>query len=204
MDATVFDTKTLYQLGYGLYVLTTREGGKDNGCIVNTVFQVASNPLLIAVGVNKQNYTCEIIQKTGVLNINILTESTPFDVFKHFGYQSGRDLYKFDERAQDRSENGLIVLSRNVNGFISLAVEHNIDLGSHILFMCRITSGKLLSEEESLTYLYYQKYIKPNTDSDKKNGFFCRICGYFHEGDSLPEGFICPLCKHDAEYFYKL
>ncbi len=201
MSAQVFDQKALYQLGYGLYVLTTRDGKKDNGCIVNTVMQVASNPPVIAVGVNKQNYTCEIIQKTGVLNINSLTEDTPFEVFKHFGYQSGRDVDKFDECTPDRSENGLIVLPRHIKGFLSLAVDRETDLGSHMLFLCTPTEGKLLSDEEAVTYSYYQKNIKPKPQPEKKKGFVCRICGYIYEGETLPEDFVCPLCKHGAEDF---
>jgi flavin reductase (DIM6/NTAB) family NADH-FMN oxidoreductase RutF/rubredoxin len=201
MGASVFDPKALYQLGYGLYVLTTRNGEKDNGCIVNTVMQVASTPLIIAVGVNKQNYTCEIIQKTGILNINSLTEDTPFDVFKHFGYQSGRDVNKFDECTPNRSENGLIVLPKHIKGFLSLAVDHETDLGSHMLFLCRPTEGKLLSDGEAVTYSYYQKNIKPNPQPEKKKGFVCRICGYVYEGETLPEDFVCPLCKHGAKDF---
>ncbi len=201
MGATVFDPKALYQLGYGLYVLTTRNGEKDNGCIVNTVMQVASTPLIIAVGVNKQNYTCEIIQKTGVLNINSLTEDTPFEVFKHFGYQSGRDVNKFDKYTPNRSGNGLIVLPKHSKGFLSLTVDRETDLGSHMLFLSRPTEGKLLSDGETVTYSYYQKNIKPKPQPEKKKGFVCRICGYVYEGETLPEDFVCPLCKHGAEDF---
>ncbi len=203
MGAPVFDSKALYQLGYGLYVLTTRDSEKDNGCIVNTVMQVASNPLLIAVGVNKQNYTCDMIQKTGVLNINSLTVDTPFELFRHFGYQSGRDIDKFEECTSDRSENGLIVLRKHIKGFISLAVDRETDLGSHMLFLCRPTEGKLLSDGETVTYSYYQENIKPKPQPqpEKKQGFVCRICGYTYEGETLPEDFVCPVCKHGAEDF---
>ena len=201
MDASIFDPKAVYQIGYGLYVLTTKDGEKDNGCIVNTVMQVASTPPVIAVGVNKQNYTCEVIQKTGKLNINTLTESTPFEIFKHFGFQSGRGINKFSGCTSERSENGLIVLSKHSKGFLSLVVEQTLYLGSHILFLCKPVEGRFLSDEEPVTYFYYQKYIKPRRQPEKKKGFVCRICGYTYEGEALPEGFVCPLCKHGASDF---
>lgn len=201
MGSPALDPKALYQLGYGLYVLTTNDGETENGCIVNTVMQAASNPLIIAVGVNKQNYTCELIQKTGVLNINSLTENTPYEVFQHFGYQSGRNVDKFEGCSPDRSENGLVILPKHIKGFLSLAVEQETDLGSHILFLCKVTEGRLLSDEETVTYSYYQQHIKPKPQLEKKKGFVCRICGYIYEGETLPEDFVCPICKHGVEDF---
>lgn len=195
-----FDSKSLYQLGYGLYVLTVRDGDRDNGCIVNTVMQVTSTPPVVAVVVNKQNYTCGLIRKTGALNINSLTESTPFEVFRHFGYQSGRDADKFADCSPERSGNGLVILPEYARGFISLAVERELDLGTHIQFLCTPTEGKLLSGAETLSYSYYQKNIKPRPQP-KKKGFVCRICGYVYEGSTLPEDYICPLCKHGAADF---
>lgn len=194
-----FDSKSLYQLGYGLYVLTVRDGDRDNGCIVNTVMQVTSTPPVVAVVVNKQNYTCGLIRKTGALNINSLTESTPFEVFRHFGYQSGRDADKFADCSPERSGNGLVILPEYARGFISLAVERELDLGTHIQFLCTPTEGKLLSGAETLSYSYYQKNIKPRPQP--KKGFVCRICGYVYEGSTLPEDYICPLCKHGAADF---
>lgn len=198
-----FDSKSLYQLGYGLYVLTVRDGDRDNGCIVNTVMQVTSTPPVVAVVVNKQNYTCGLIRKTGALNINSLTESTPFEVFRHFGYQSGRDADKFADCSPERSGNGLVILPEYARGFISLAVERELDLGTHIQFLCTPTEGKLLSGAETLSYSYYQKNIKPRPQP-KKKGFVCRICGYVYEGSTLPEDYICPLCKHGAADFDQL
>ncbi len=201
MSGPVLDPKALYQIGYGLYVLTTRDGRKDNGCIVNTVMQITSTPPLIAVGVNKQNYTCGFIQKTRALNINTLTKGTPFEVFWHFGYQSGRDVDKFAGSSPERSGNGLIILPHHSKGFLSLAVEREMDLGSHILFLCTPTEGRLLSDEEAVTYSYYQKHIKPRPQPEKKKGFACRICGHIYEGSPIPEDYICPICKHGAADF---
>ncbi len=200
-----FDTRALYQIGYGLYVLTTKDGNRDNGCIVNTVMQVTSTPVTVAVAVNKQNYTCEIVRKTGVLNINSLTEDTPFEVFRHFGYQSGRDTDKFVGCTPDRSENGLIVLPKHIKGFLSLSVKEETDLGTHIMFLCVPTDGKLLSDAETVSYSYYQKNIKPKPpQTEKKKGFVCRICGHIYEGDTLPNDYICPICKHGAADFEPL
>lgn len=205
MSGDRFDTKALYQIGYGLYVLTTKDGDRDNGCIVNTVMQVTSTPVVVAVAVNKQNYTCDIIRKTGVFNINSLTEDTPFEVFRHFGYQSGRDIDKFAGCTPDRSENGLIVLPKHSRGFLSLAVKEETNLGTHIMFLCVPTDGKLLSNTETVSYSYYQKNIKPKPPQpEKKKGFVCRICGHIYEGDTLPDDYICPICKHGAADFEPL
>lgn len=202
----VFDPRALYQIGYGLYLLTTRDEEKDNGCIVNTVMQVASTPLVIAVGVNKQNYSCELIQKTGRLNINSLTEKTPFELFRHFGFQSGKDVDKFADRSPERSSNGLIILPDYTKGFLSLAVDRDMDLGSHMLFLCSPTEGKFLPEGEMVTYSYYQRFIKPQPQAqpEKKKGFVCRICGHIYEGETLPPDYICPICKHGATDFVPL
>ena len=200
-----FDTDALSQIGYGLYVLTTNDGSRDNGCIVNAVMQVTSTPIVIAVAVSKQNYTCGIIRKTKEFNINSLTEDTPFEVFRHFGYQSGRDTDKFAGCTPDRSKNGLIVLPKHTRGFLSLSVQSETDLGTHIMFLCTPTGGRLLSDAETVSYSFYQKSIKPKpAQSGKKKGFVCRICGYIYEGDTLPDDYTCPLCKHGAADFEPL
>lgn len=201
---TSFDPRSLYQIGYGLYVLTTREDGRDNGCIVNTVMQVTSSPCLVAVTVNKSNYTCSIIERTGMLNINSLTKDTPFELFKRFGYQSGRDCDKFESLSVERSGNGIAVLREHTCGFISLEVERKIDLGSHIMFFCTPVEGALTSGEETVSYTYYQKNIKPSPEKPKKKGFICEICGYIYEGETLPEDYVCPVCKHGREVFKPL
>ena len=205
MMSDKFDSRALYQIGYGLYVLTTRDEGRDNGCIVNTVMQVTSSPVIIAVAVNKQNYTCDIIRKTGLLNINSLTQNTPFEVFRRFGFQSGRDADKFAGLTPERSDNGLIVLSNNSRGFLSLRVQSETDLGTHIMFLCAPEDGKLFSNDETVSYSYYQKNIKPKIPrQEKKEGFVCRICGHVYDGDTLPEDYICPVCKHGASDFESL
>ena len=192
-----FDLKALYKLNYGLYVITSKDL-KDNGCIVNTVMQVTSSPIVIAVCINKENYTCKQILKTNILNINCLSEKAPFEVFKHFGFQSGKDTNKFSENSYLRSSNGLIVLSDYINSFISLSVNDKVDLGSHIMFLCKPTEGKIFNDDNSLTYDYYQKHIK---QVSKKKGYVCKICGYVYEGENLPSDFICPICKHGSSDF---
>jgi flavin reductase (DIM6/NTAB) family NADH-FMN oxidoreductase RutF len=204
MGAPDFDSKALYQIGYGLYVLTTRDGDRDNGCIINTVAQLTSTPLLLAVGVNKNNYSCELIHKTGMLNINTLTEDTPFDIFHHFGYQSGRTVDKFAGCSLQKSSNGLVVLPEHICGFLSLFVERVIDLGTHILFLCSPTEGALVPGAQPVTYSYYQQHIKPRPQPEKTKGFACRICGYVYEGEKLPEDYVCPVCKHGATDFEPL
>lgn len=200
MDETV-----MYQLTYGLFVLTAREDGKDNGCIVNTVMQVTAEPNQIAVTVNKNNYTHGMISRTGVLNVSVLTEKSTFATYRHWGMQSGAEVDKTAEITYSRSKNGCIYLTEETNAFLSANVLSEIDLGSHTLFLAEVTDGAKLSGEASVTYAYYQKHIKetPKAATTKK-GYICTVCGYIYEGDVLPDDFICPWCKHPAQDFKKL
>ena len=200
------DPKALYNLGYGLYVATTRdEKGKDNGFIVNTVAQVADNPVRVAITVNKLNYSHHVLKQTGVVNVNCLSEDAPFSLFERFGFQSGRTVDKFAGlEGVSRTANGLTVLPRHVNAVLSLKVEKYVDLGSHGMFVCSVAESRVLSSEPSMTYAYYQANVKPKPATDKKKGFVCKICGYVYEGDTLPDDFICPLCKHGASDFEPL
>lgn len=200
------DPTALFTLSYGLYVLTAREGGRDLGCIVNTVTQLTENPTRIAVSVNKQNFTNEVIQRTGVFNISVLTEAATMDLFRHFGFQSGRDVDKFAGRTDPASENGLRYIGGPANALISGKVEQAIDCGTHMLYIALVTEARKLSDAPSMTYAYYFANVKPKpqpkpAEAKPRRGFVCRICGYFYEGDELPPDFICPLCKHGAADF---
>ena len=194
------DSTALFKLGYGLYVVTSRYE-KDNGLIVNTVIQVTSTPERVAVTVNKANYSHDIICKTGVMNVNCLTTDAPFAVFEAFGFKSGRDSDKFADCTPPRSDNGLVYLPRYINAYISLEVEQYIDLDTHGMFICKVTEARVTSDAESMTYAYYHAHVKPKPKAEKKKGYRCKICGYVYEGDSLPEDFICPICKHGAVDF---
>ena len=196
------DPSALFSLGYGLYVVTSRDGGKDNGFICNTVMQVANNPTRIAVCVNKANYSHDMIKKTGKMNVCCLTEKTPFAIFQHFGFQSGRDVNKIAGDAVLRSANGIAYLGQFLNAYLSLEVEEYQDLGSHGMFLCTVSETASLSQEPSMTYAYYHANVKPKPKKeDKKKGFVCKICGYVYEGEELPPDFVCPTCKHGAEDF---
>ena len=196
------DKTALFRIGYGLYVLTVHDGKKDTGCIVNAVCQVADNPLRVSVCINKANYTNEVVTGTGLLNVNCLSVDAPFDVFKRFGFQSGRTADKFDGiRNAQRSANGLIVLPEYLNAFMSLKVVSTVDLGSHTMFLCEVTEAKAVSNADTMTYTYYQQNVKPKPA--QKKGWVCKVCGYVYEGDALPEEFICPTCKHPASDFEK-
>lgn len=200
------DPTALFNLSYGLYVLTAREDGRDCGCIVNTVTQLTENPTRIALSVNKQNFTNEVIQRTGVFNISVLTEAATMDLFRHFGFQSGRDVDKFAGRTDPTSENGLRYIGGPANALISGKVEQAIDCGTHMLYIALVTEARKLSDAPSMTYAYYFANVKPKPQSKPaeakpRRGFVCRICGYFYEGDELPPDFICPLCKHGAADF---
>ncbi len=198
------DPTALFNIGYGLYVVTSNDGTKDNGLIVNTVTQVTNTPNRVAVTVNKLNWSCDVIAKTGLLNISTLSQDAPFKLFEHFGFQSGRDTDKFaDYPGVQRSSNGLLFLDKHANGYISCKVISQVDLQTHIMFICDVTQCVTLSDAETMTYTYYQKNVKPKPETDKK-GFVCKVCGYVYEGDTLPEDIICPLCKHGATDFEPL
>ncbi|MCI5829969.1 MAG: flavin reductase [Treponema sp.] len=199
------DNKVMFSLTYGLFVLTAKEGSKDNGCIVNTASQVASDPNTIAVSVNKNNYTCGMIERTKEFNVSILSEKSKFETYKHWGFQSGKDVDKTVEIAYKRSANGLIYIAEETNAFLSAKVIKAIDLGSHMLFIGLVTDGEKISEDPSVTYNFYQNNIKPKPASQpKKKGFICTVCGYIYEGETLPDDFICPVCKHPASDFKPL
>ena len=195
------DLTALYKLGYGLYVVTSNDGKKDNGLIVNTVAQVADNPNKIAVTINKANYSHHVIKQTGIMNVNCLTVDAPFKVFETFGFQSGRNVDKFADCTPLRSDNGLVFLPRYINAFLSLKVEQYVDLESHGMFICSVTEARTVSDRESMTYAYYHANVKPKPQTEGKKGHVCTICGYVYEGDPLPEDFVCPLCKHGAQDF---
>ncbi|MCH5283810.1 MAG: flavin reductase [Treponema sp.] len=199
------NTKAMYNLTYGLFILTAKDGGKDNGCVVNTVTQVTSEPNRIAVAVNKSNFTHDMIMKTKTFNVSVLAENSKFETYKHWGFQSGRDTDKAESISFKRSANGLIYLAEETNAFISASVVSTVDLGTHTLFIADVTDCEILSDVPSVTYGFYQKNIKPKPAAqEKKKGFICTICGYIYEGETLPPDFICPTCKHPASDFVPL
>ena len=198
------DLSALFNIGYGLYVITSNDGKKDNGLIVNTVSQVTSTPNRIAVTINKANYSHHIIKQTGVMNLNCLTEETPFSVFEKFGFASGRNVDKFAGCEPVRSDNGLVYLPRNINSFMSLKVEQYVDLGTHGMFICSVTEARVLSDKKTMTYTYYQENVKPKPETEGKTGYVCQVCGWVYEGEELPEDIVCPLCKHGYADFAKI
>lgn len=213
------DKKVMEKLSYGLFVCTAKDGEKDNGCIINTATQVTSIPNRVAVAINKDNYTHDMVVKTKVMNVSTISEDASFDMFKHFGFQSGRDVDKFSpasgewmkehHQACKRADNGVMYISEGVNSYMSLAVQDMIDLGTHTLFICAVTDGAVLNDTPSATYAYYHQNIKTQvekvgTTPEGKTVWKCKICGYIYEGEDLPEDFICPWCKHPAEDFEKV
>lgn len=198
----------LRKIGYGLYVLTAREGGKDNGCIVNVVAQLTDKPLQMLISVNKNNLTHDMILHTGTFNVSMLTEETPMEVIKHFGFQSGRTVNKFEHcQEEHRAANGILYIPKYTNSFISGKVTQTVDLGTHTLFIAEVTEAATLGEAPSLTYNYYQQHIKPKpastAESPKVTRWVCQVCGYVYEGESIPDDFICPWCKHGKADFVK-
>ncbi len=202
------DMKTMFNLTYGLFVLTAAAGGKESGCIINTAGQVTVEPNQISITVNKANYTHDLLRESGKFNISILSEEASFDTFRHFGFQSGRDVDKFaGYESCKRSANGLHYVTAGCNGYISASVNRIVDLGTHTLFIATVEDMEVLSEVPSATYTYYQSHIKPKPEKPKAAGktvWRCVVCGYIYEGEELPADFICPLCKHPASDFEKV
>lgn len=201
------NNKAMYNLTYGLFILTARDGEKDNGCIVNTVCQVTTEPNRITVCVNKNNYTHDMIMKTGVFNVSMLTEKSQFETYQNWGFQSGRERDKTWDIIYRRADNGVIYITHETNAFLSAKVVSSTDLGTHTLFLADVTDGEVLSQDPSVTYAFYQKNIKvnqkPSSGSDEKKGWICTVCGYIYEGEELPADFVCPWCNHDVSYFEK-
>ena len=199
------DNKAMFNLSYGLFILTAKDGEKDNGCIVNTVGQVTSQPNRISLTVNKSNYTHDMILKTKEFNVSVLAENSKFGTYKHWGFQSGRNTDKLESISFKRSANGLVYIAEETNAFLSANVVSTLDLGTHTLFIADVTDGEVLSQVPSATYSFYQNNIKPKPAStEKKKGFICTVCGYIYEGETLPDDFICPVCKHPASDFKPL
>lgn len=201
------DKKAMYKLSYGLFVLTARDGEKDNGCIINTAIQAASEPNQLSICVNKANYTHDMIERTGKFTVSVLSEQADFELFKHFGFQSGRDVDKFTNfTGCARGADGLYYITEGTNAYISVTVDKTVDLGSHTMFIGEITDMAVLSDTPSTTYEYYQNHIKPKPQAVGKNDkgqtvWRCRICGYEYVGEEIPDDFICPICKHPASDF---
>jgi flavin reductase (DIM6/NTAB) family NADH-FMN oxidoreductase RutF/menaquinone-dependent protoporphyrinogen IX oxidase len=198
------DLSALFNIGYGLYVVTSNDGNKDNGLIVNTVTQVTSSPNRVAVAISKDNYSHHVIKQTGKMNINCLTTDAPFKVFESFGFRSGRNVNKFEGCEPLRADNGLVFLPRYINSFMSLKVEDYVDLDTHGLFICSVTEARVLSDKETMTYSYYLENVKPKPETEGKKGYVCKICGYVYEGEELPNDIVCPLCKHGYADFERI
>lgn len=203
------NNKSVYKISYGLYVLTASEGDKDNGCIINTLSQLTSTPMQISVTVNKANLTHDMIKATGKFNVSVIDQSADFSLFKHFGFQSGKNAQKFGTPDSYKfepcySDNGLLYIKNGTNAFMSGKVVNEIDLGTHTMFIAEMTDGEVLSDKPSMTYEYYQQNVKPKPAAPKKTGWVCKVCGYIYEGEELPEDFVCPTCKHGASDFEKI
>lgn len=199
------NNSAMYKISYGLYVLTAREDGRDNGCIINTLEQVTTSPNRVSIAVNKQNYTHDMIRQTGVFNASVLSGDAGFEVFKHFGFQSGRDTEKFVKDAPlPRAKNGLIYIPEITVAYISGRVWQEIDLGTHTMFIADVEDCDVTGTGAPMTYAYYHANVKPKPQKTEKKGFRCKICGYVYEGDELPPDFVCPICKHGAADFERI
>lgn len=203
-------TNAMNHLSYGLFVLTAQKDEFDNGCIINTVQQVTTEPNCITIAVNKSNLTHDMILETNKFNVSVISEKAEFDLFKHFGFQSGRDVNKFEGFTDCAvSGNGLKYITKGTNAYLSAWVKETVDLGTHTLFIAQVTCSEVLSDTPSATYSYYHAHIKPQpVDTGKReNGqvvWRCMICGYEYVGEELPDDFICPLCKHPKSDFEKI
>ena len=199
------NANALFKISYGLFILTAEENGFDNGCVINTLTQQTGNPCTVSVTVNKANKTCEMIKSTGKFNVSVISENAPFELFRHFGFQSGRDTDKFrDYPNSERAENGIYYIPGYTNAYFCCKVKSATDLGTHLLFIAEVEDAEILSDFESMTYDFYHKNVKPKPKKTEKKGYRCKICGYIYEGETLPEDFVCPVCKHPASDFERI
>lgn len=199
------NANALFKISYGLFILTAEENGFDNGCVINTLTQQTGNPCTVSVTVNKSNKTCEMIKSTGKFNVSVISENATFELFRHFGFQSGRDTEKFrDYPNSERAENGIYYIPGYTNAYFCCKVKSVTDLGTHLLFIAEVEDAEILSDFESMTYDFYHKNVKPKPQKTKKKGYRCKICGYIYEGETLPEDFVCPVCKHPASDFERI
>ena len=199
------NANALFKISYGLFILTAEENGFDNGCVINTLTQQTGNPCTVSVTVNKANKTCEMIKNTGKFNVSVISVNAPFELFRHFGFQSGKDTDKFkDYPNSERAENGIYYIPGYTNAYFGCKVKSVTDLGTHLLFIAEVESAEILSGFESMTYDFYHKNVKPKPQREEKKGYRCKICGYIYEGETLPEDFVCPVCKHPASDFEKI
>lgn len=199
------NTNALFKISYGLFILTAEENGFDNGCVINTLTQQTGNPCTVSVTVNKSNKTCGMIKSTGKFNVSVISENAPFELFRHFGFQSGRDTDKFrDYPNSERAENGIYYIPGYTNAYFCCKVKSVTDLGTHLLFIAEVEDAEILSDFESMTYDFYHKNVKPKPQKTEKKGYRCKICGYIYEGETLPEDFVCPVCKHPASDFERI
>ena len=200
------DMKALFNIGYGLYVVTSNDKERDTGLIVNTVAQLTSSPERVMVTVNKSGYSHGVIKSSGKMNVNCLTVEAPFGVFENFGFKSSKDADKFAGIEPLRSENGLAVLPKYINSYLSLEVESYVDLDSHGMFICTVSEAKVVSDKESMTYAYYHKNVKPKpkTEASKTKGYICTVCGFIHDEETIPDDYVCPICNHGREVFEEI
>ena len=198
------DLTALFKIGYGLYVVTSNDGKRDNGIIVNSITQLTNSPNRVGVTINKDSYSHHVIKQTGIMNVNCLSVDAPFSVFENFGFKSGRNVNKFAGDEPLRSDNGLAFLDKYINSFISLKVEQYVDLGTHGMFICSVGEARVISDKETMTYTYYLENVKPKPETEGKKGYVCKICGWVYEGDTLPDDLICPICKHPASDFEEI
>ena len=199
------NANALFKISYGLFILTAEENGFDNGCVINTLTQQTGNPCTVSVTVNKANKTCEMIKSTGKFNVSVISGNAPFELFRHFGFQSGRDTDKFRNYPNsERAENGIYYIPGYTNAYFCCKVKSVTDLGTHLLFIAEVEDAEILSDFESMTYDFYHKNVKPKPQKTEKKGYRCKICGYIYEGETLPEDFVCPVCKHSSSDFEKI
>lgn len=199
------NANALFKISYGLFILTAEENGFDNGCVINTLTQQTGNPCTVSITVNKSNKTCEMIKSTGKFNVSVISENAPFELFRHFGFQSGRDTEKFrDYPNSEIAENGIYYIPGYTNAYFCCKVKSVTDLGTHLLFIAEVEDAEILSDFESMTYDFYHKNVKPKPQKTEKKGYRCKICGYIYEGETLPEDFVCPVCKHPASDFERI
>jgi flavin reductase (DIM6/NTAB) family NADH-FMN oxidoreductase RutF/rubredoxin len=226
------DLKGLYKISYGVYLVTSGKEGRCNGQIANTVVQVSSQPAMVAVSINKQNFTHELIKQSGVFAVSVLSKDAPLSFIGNFGFKCGRDFNKFEGIEYKVGETGTRIVLNHAVAYFESKVVNEIDAKTHTIFIGEIVDAQLLSEETPMTYDFYHQIKRGTTPKSApkfvqaeakeevrdKAKYVCRICGYVYDpvlGDpdagiqpgtpfeKLPENWVCPICRATKSQFYR-
>lgn len=213
------NTNIFRSMSYGVYIVGTMDGNRPTGCVVNSIMQITSSPATIAASINHDNHTNKCIEKNGYFSFSIMSENSPAELIGTFGFQSGKDINKFDGIEYEMIEN--VPVLKKTCGYAVCKVINKMETETHTVFLGEVIATDLYDASvPEMTYSYYHKNLKgkspknaptylPEENSAEKavtstTKYECTICHYVYEGDTLPDDFVCPICKQGPDKFKKV